>query len=60
MLNRGFFTPWLLCRHLGAPLGSYLRAIYVRPVVTALPVLGAVYWLKPMLPGHSLITLALS
>lgn len=43
-LVRGVFTPWLICRVLGFPLGTYLRSIFVRPMMTAAPVL-VLLWL---------------
>lgn len=57
ILNRGLFTPWLLCRQLHLRLGSYLCSIYARPLMTALPILGLAFWLKGVLPGRSLMQL---
>jgi hypothetical protein len=39
LVNRGFYTPWLVCRALDCGFFEFLRAIYLRPVVIALPVL---------------------
>jgi O-antigen/teichoic acid export membrane protein len=46
VLVRGLVTPWLLCRHLDFSFWVYMRSIFVRPLATALPVWGALYFLK--------------
>ena len=46
VLNRGLLVPWLLCRHLNAPLHSYLAGIYARPFAAAAPVVALVVTLK--------------
>jgi O-antigen/teichoic acid export membrane protein len=44
LLIRGVYTPWLVSRHLEFGFFGYMRRIYVRPLLTAVPVgLGA--WL---------------
>jgi len=53
VLVRGLYTPYLLCRALNYPLGSYLRAIYLRPALTAAPLLALAYLWKHWLPGHT-------
>ncbi len=52
-VNRGLFTPWLLCRHTGANWGAYMWGVYGRPILVTAPVFGLAYWLKPRwLPGQ--------
>ena len=56
LVDRGIFTPWLLCHHLRYSFGQYLVAIYTRPVLTAAPVALFAWWLKTsLLPGNTLI-----
>ena len=56
LVDRGIFTPWLLCHHLGYGFGRYLLSIYTRPLLTAAPVALFAWWLKrSVLPGNSLI-----
>ncbi len=53
---RGLYTPWLVCRSLQFPYRTYMRLIYLRPVLTALPLLAAAWWAKhTVLPGSSLL-----
>ena len=51
--NRGFFTPYLLCRELRVPFGQYLRAILVRPLSLAVG-FAAILWAlrESWLPGY--------
>src|SRR5258706_12741545 len=35
---RGLYTPWLVCRSLGAGFLDYMRGIYLRPLLAAIPV----------------------
>jgi O-antigen/teichoic acid export membrane protein len=56
VLDRGLFTPWLLCRHLNFGFGLYVRSIYLNPMLTALPAAAVAYGLKSaVLPGDNLI-----
>jgi O-antigen/teichoic acid export membrane protein len=56
---RGLYTPWLLCRVLKTDMAEYMGSIFVRPVLTALPVLLLTWWCKQsLLPGSTLIQLA--
>jgi O-antigen/teichoic acid export membrane protein len=56
LADRGLFAPWLLCRHLHFPYGRYMRSIYLRPLLTAAPVVAFAYWLKRgPLDGHNLV-----
>jgi len=51
---RGLLTPWMLCRYLGANYGSYMASIFVRPLLTALPIWGLVHVCKLWVwPGQS-------
>src|SRR5204863_8180939 len=34
LLNRGLYTPWLVCRALEFPFTDFLRLIYLRPLLT--------------------------
>ena len=43
---RGLYVPWLLCRTVGIGLAGYLNAIYLRPLLIALPVSAAAWVLK--------------
>jgi hypothetical protein len=55
VVDRGIFTPWLLCRHLDFGFGLYMRTIYLRPLLAVLPVVGFAYGLKSAaLPGDNL------
>ena len=40
---RGVYTPWLLCRVFGCRLPEYLGSIFVRPLLTAVPVMALAY-----------------
>jgi O-antigen/teichoic acid export membrane protein len=46
VLNRGLYVPWLVCRALDSSFLGYMRGIYLRPVLTAIPVLLAAGALK--------------
>ncbi len=53
---RGLYTPWLVCRELAFSYYTYMRSIYTRPTVAALPVLAGALWMeRSFLPGASLI-----
>jgi O-antigen/teichoic acid export membrane protein len=54
--DRGLFTPWLLCRNLNFSFAAYMRSIYVRPMLTAVPVAALAFWLhRSVIPGDSLM-----
>ena len=46
VLDRGLYVPWLVCRALDSSFLGYMRGIYLRPVLTAIPVLFAAEALK--------------
>jgi O-antigen/teichoic acid export membrane protein len=46
LVNRGFYTPWLVCRALDFGFFEFLRSIYLRPVLIGLPVLALAYLAK--------------
>jgi O-antigen/teichoic acid export membrane protein len=46
VLDRGLYVPWLVCRALDSSFLGYMRGIYLRPVLTAIPVLLAAKALK--------------
>ena len=53
-LNRGVHLAWLLCRLNQFPLHDYLSRIYVRPLLTAVPVLPLAFALRAtVLPGNT-------
>ncbi len=55
ILNRACLTPLFLCRSLATPWIHYMRAIYLRPLVCALPALALALALRAsILPGRSL------
>lgn len=39
-INRGLFTPWLICQRLSLSFVTYMTGIYARPLAVAIPVLG--------------------
>jgi O-antigen/teichoic acid export membrane protein len=52
ILNRGFFTPLLLCRRLELNVFAYMSSIYTRPLILALPSVALGIWMKSSwLPG---------
>src|SRR5262249_48111541 len=54
LLNRGLYTPWLVCRALDFPLLDYLRSIYLRPTLTGAPILILAYAGKlKWIPGNT-------
>jgi O-antigen/teichoic acid export membrane protein len=54
LVSRGMITPWIVCRGLGVPLVSYMRSIYLAPLLTAAPVLAVAWFLKLHgLPGRN-------
>jgi len=51
---RGVYTPWLVCRALDYSFPAYMRRIYVRPLVAALPAFALALLLRTNgLPGAS-------
>jgi O-antigen/teichoic acid export membrane protein len=50
---RGLLTPWLVCRQLRVKFPRFMLSIYLRPVLTALPVLGLIAWAKGYWPGRT-------
>ena len=46
LVNRGLLTPWMVCSNLGYRYSSYMSGIYVRPILTLLPVLAFAVWMK--------------
>jgi O-antigen/teichoic acid export membrane protein len=60
ILNRGLYAPWLVCRQVGTGYGGYMRSIYVRPVLAAVPVLGLLFLLKTRVPGGGWLELVLA
>ena len=61
ILNRGLFTPWLLCRNFGWDYWPYLRSILLRPVLLGVAVgILARYGKSGLLPGRNLIELVVA
>jgi O-antigen/teichoic acid export membrane protein len=53
-LTRGLITSWLLCRAIRYDTLTYLRGIYVPPLLAAAPVLPMAFWVKwHWLPGNN-------
>ena len=46
VIDRGLYVPWLVCRALDSSFPGYLRGIYLRPVLTGIPVLLLAHALK--------------
>ena len=59
-LNRGLRTSWLACQALSISWGSFLREIYLLPLVAAAVTGAAVYALRWVVPGQSIYQLALA
>jgi hypothetical protein len=60
ILNRGIYLPWYLCRVLQFPYNRYMAGIYTRPLLTAIPLIPAIYILKSaLLPGQTLAEIAM-
>lgn len=58
LLVRGIYTPLLVCRSLNCGFFGYLRRIYLRPIVTALPVFALAWIIKTYwLPGRTWLEL---
>jgi O-antigen/teichoic acid export membrane protein len=56
LVDRGIFTPWLLCRNLHYGYGRYMLSIYIRPLLAAVPVFAFAFWLKMrVIPGSRLL-----
>jgi O-antigen/teichoic acid export membrane protein len=59
LVDRGLFTPWLLCRYLHIGYLRYMASIYVRPIAAGLPAAALAFWLKSRaLPGTSFVQVA--
>ncbi|HWB83424.1 MAG TPA: oligosaccharide flippase family protein [Bryobacteraceae bacterium] len=51
---RGIYTPYLVCQNLNVSFFRFLRLIYIRPLLTAAPVLLLAYLMKTLwIPGQS-------
>ena len=46
VLIRGLYTPWLVCQTLDFGFLAYMRQVYLRPALTALPILALGYGAK--------------
>jgi len=58
---RGVYTPWLVSRALDSSFLLYMRGIYVRPLLAAVPVWALAWFLKgSWLPGTTLPQLTLA
>jgi O-antigen/teichoic acid export membrane protein len=55
IVNRGFITPFLVCRALPYNYLHYMGSIYVRPLLCAVPVIGlAILFRASWLPGQTI------
>jgi O-antigen/teichoic acid export membrane protein len=60
VLNRGLYVPWLVCRALDSSFLGYMWGIYARPLLTGIPVLLLVHFIKAAgVPGRTLPQLIL-
>jgi hypothetical protein len=58
---RGVYTPWLVTRALDSSFLLYMRGIYVRPLLSAVPAwVLAWFMIRNWLPGNTLPQLALA
>jgi O-antigen/teichoic acid export membrane protein len=46
ILNRGLITPWIVCHRLHYSYFRYMMGIYLRPLLSAVPVVGLALWIK--------------
>ena len=46
LLNRGILTAYMLCRNLNYPFLRYMKGIYLRALLCAIPVAGIALWIK--------------
>ena len=54
VLNRGLVTSWLFCQGVERSFGAYLRGVYLRPTLAAIPAFLGGWWIKVRwLPGRS-------
>jgi O-antigen/teichoic acid export membrane protein len=54
LLVRGLYTPWLVCRALDFGFVAYVRSIYLRAILTAIPILAMAYICKlNWIPGNT-------
>jgi O-antigen/teichoic acid export membrane protein len=61
IVNRGLFTPYIVCRALPYNYFRYMSSIYVRPLLCSAPVIGFGLWLRSSwLPGQTVIQLVVA
>lgn len=54
ILNRGILTPYMLCSNLNYPFLRYMKGIYLRALLCAIPVAGIAVWIKlHWIPGRN-------
>jgi quinol-cytochrome oxidoreductase complex cytochrome b subunit len=46
VVNRGLYVPWLVCHALRSSFAGYMQGIYLRPILTAIPVVVLVHFIK--------------
>jgi len=46
VIDRGMFVPWLVCRALDSSFAGYMCGIYLRPLLTGIPVFVLIYAIK--------------
>jgi O-antigen/teichoic acid export membrane protein len=60
VLNRGLYVPWLVCHALDSSFAGYMWGIYARPLLTGIPVLLLIHFIKAAgVPGRTLPQLIL-
>jgi O-antigen/teichoic acid export membrane protein len=61
IINRGFITPFLVCRQLPYNYLHYMGSIYLRPLLSGIPVIGlAILFRSSWLPGQTILQLVLA
>jgi O-antigen/teichoic acid export membrane protein len=61
IINRGFITPFLVCRQLPYNYLHYMGSIYLRPLLSGIPVIGlAILFRSSWLPGKTILQLVLA
>jgi O-antigen/teichoic acid export membrane protein len=61
IINRGFITPFLVCRQIPYNYFHYMGSIYLKPLLCGMPVAGlAILFRSSWLPGQSIMQLILA
>jgi len=61
IINRGFITPYIVCRELPYDYLQYMASIYLRPLMSGIPVAGLAILLRSSwLPGQTILQLVVA